>query len=126
MIIKQTAVNQDTEEHTRCTQDNKDYDILKQAKIGSDSYMNRGSQTLNLTQKVKSQNYKGFIQETKEVTASRADIDDASKEEKITNAKKQENAYLKSINDIMADKLKNPNSLFDAEALASHISIVTS
>ena len=99
---------------------------MKQAKIGSDSYMNRGSQTLNLTQKVKSQNYKGFIQENKEVTASRADIDDASKEEKITNAKKQENAYLKSINDIMADKLKNPNSLFDAEALASHISIVTS
>ena len=81
---------------------------------------------MNLTQKAKGQNYQGFTKESKDVTASRADIDDASKEEKITNAKKQENAYLKSIEDIMADKLKNPNSLFDAEALASHISIVTS
>jgi hypothetical protein len=60
------------------------------------------------------------------VTASRADIEDACKEVKLTSAKKQENAYLKSIEDIMTEKLKNPNSLFDAEALASHISIVTS
>jgi len=43
LIIKGTAVNQDTEEHTQATQDNKDYETLKQAKIGSDSYMNRGS-----------------------------------------------------------------------------------
>jgi len=43
---------------------------------------------LNLTQKAKGQNYQGFTKESKEVTASRADIDDASKEEKITNAKK--------------------------------------
>ena len=93
---------------------------------GSDSYMQRGSQTLNLTQKSKALNFQGFTQETKDVTASKADIDDASKEEKITNAKRQELAYLKSIDDIMAEKLKNPNSLFDAEALASHISIVTS
>lgn len=81
---------------------------------------------MNLTQKHKGQNYQGFVKESKEVTASRADIDDASKEEKITNAKKQENEYLKSIDSIMTEKLKNPNNLFDAEALASHISIVTS
>ena len=61
---------------------------MRQAKIGSDSYTNRGSQTLNLTQKAKGQNYQGFTKESKEVTASRADIDDACKVEKITNAKK--------------------------------------
>jgi len=53
LIIKGTAVNQDTEEHTRATQDNKDYEALRQAKIGSDSYTSRASQTLNLTQKAK-------------------------------------------------------------------------
>jgi hypothetical protein len=126
MVIRGTVVNQETEEHAQATADNKAYEQLKQNKIGSDSYMQRGSQTLNLTQKSKALNFQGFTQETKDVTASKADIDDASKEEKITNAKRQELAYLKSIDDIMAEKLKNPNSLFDAEALASHISIVTS
>ena len=43
LIIRGTAVNQDTEEHTQATQDNKDYETLRQAKIGSDSYTNRGS-----------------------------------------------------------------------------------
>ena len=38
----------------------------------------------------------------------------------------QEKDYYKQINDIMAEKLKHPHSLFDAESLASHISIVTS
>lgn len=38
----------------------------------------------------------------------------------------QEIAYKKSIDEIMKQKLKQPNSLFDAESLASHISIMTS
>lgn len=88
MILRGTAVNQDSEEHIQATADNKSYEALKQNKIGSDSYMQRGSQTLNLTQKSKSLNFQGFTQEIKEVTASKADIDDASKEEKITNAKR--------------------------------------
>ena len=33
--------------------------------------------------------------------------------------------YDNSVNNILADRLKNPNCLIDAEALASHISIVT-
>lgn len=45
---------------------------------------------------------------------------------KITDSQQQEINYAKNIEDIMAEKLKHPNSLFDAEALASHISIVTS
>ena len=33
--------------------------------------------------------------------------------------------YLQNIDDIMIDRLKNPNCLINAEELASHISIVT-
>ena len=44
---------------------------------------------------------------------------------RLTEAKQQEINYLKSIDDIMANKLKDKRSLFDAEALASHISIAS-
>ena len=44
---------------------------------------------------------------------------------KLSDAKQQELNYLKSIDDIMASKLKDKRSLFDAEALASHISIAS-
>jgi hypothetical protein len=42
MVIKES------EEETRVADDNKKYEELRQNKIGSDSYMIRGSQTLNL------------------------------------------------------------------------------
>lgn len=42
MVVKES------EEEARVAEDNKKYDELRQNKIGSDSYMNRGSQTLNL------------------------------------------------------------------------------
>jgi hypothetical protein len=57
--------------------------------------------------------------------ATNWDIDDASKQQRVSEAKKQQLEYVTSIEDIMVDKLKNPNCLIDAEALASHISIVT-
>jgi len=60
------------------------------------------------------------------VTASNWDIDDAAKVEKITDSQQQEIDYLKSIEDIMAEKLKNSKNLFDAESPASHLSIMTS
>jgi len=44
---------------------------------------------------------------------------------KLSEAKQQEINYLKSIDDIMSAKLKDKKSLFDAEALASHISIAS-
>ena len=44
---------------------------------------------------------------------------------RLSEAKKQQIQYQASIEEIMLDKLKNPNCLIDAEALASHISIVT-
>jgi len=47
------VVNHDTEENTQTIALNKEYEALRQNKIGSDSYMARGTQTLNPTQKVK-------------------------------------------------------------------------
>lgn len=85
--IPGVVVNLDTEEHTKCVEDNKIYDTLKQNKIGSDSYTMRGSQTLNLTQKTKNEEFKGFVQEHKDCTASNWDIDDASKIQKMSEAK---------------------------------------
>ena len=60
VIIRGTVLNQDSEEQIQATADNKEYDQLKQNKIGSDSFMHRGSQTLNLTQKHKGLNFQGF------------------------------------------------------------------
>lgn len=105
---------------------NKTYEALKQSKIGSDSFTVRGTQTLNLSQKSKNEVFYGFTQENKEATASNWDIDDASKGVKMSEAKQQELNYLKSVDDIMTAKLKKPGNLFNAEELASHISIMDS
>ena len=125
LFIPSSLVPNDTPEHTQIANENKLYDALKANKIGSDSYTERGSQTLNLTQKLKEIHYKGFTQESKELQATNWDIDDASKQQRISDAKKQQLEYITSIDDIMTEKLKNPNCLIDAEALASHISIAT-
>ena len=50
----------DTEDHLQVTNENKKYKELQDNKIGSDSYTERGSQTLNLAQKVKEIHFKGF------------------------------------------------------------------
>ena len=49
LFIPGVVVAMDTEEHVQVTNENKKYEELKQNKIGSDSYTERGSQTLNLT-----------------------------------------------------------------------------
>lgn len=43
LVIRGVVVNQETEEHAQATADNKAYEQLRQNKIGSDSYMQRGS-----------------------------------------------------------------------------------
>lgn len=58
--IPGTIVVVDSDHDTQTQELNKKYEELRQNKIGSDSYMNRGSQTLNLTQKSKNVNYIGF------------------------------------------------------------------
>jgi hypothetical protein len=49
--------------------------------------MARGTQTLNPTQKFKPVQFIGYTQESKEITASTWDIDDASKMVKLSDAK---------------------------------------
>lgn len=49
LFIPGVVVAHDTEEHGIVTNENKKYEELKANKIGSDSYTERGSQTLNLT-----------------------------------------------------------------------------
>lgn len=126
MNIPARMIFSETEEEQQIQEINKKYEELRQNKIGSDSYMHRASQTLNLTQKHKNNNFVGFSQESKEVTASKYDIDDASKQEKISDAEQQVREYYKSIEDIMTEKLKNSKNLFDVDAPASHLSIQTS
>jgi hypothetical protein len=58
--------------------------------------------------------------------ATNWDIDDASKQKLISEAKKQQLQYGQMVEELIQEKLKNPHCLIDAEALASHISIVTS
>ena len=86
--------------------------------------MQRGSQTLNLTLKSKEIPKPKFEQESKDLQATNWDIDDASKQQRVSEAKKQQIQYTQMVDDLIAEKLKNPNCLIDAEALASHISIV--
>ena len=59
-FIPSSLVPNDTAEYGVLTNENKKYEELKANKIGSDSYTERGSQTLNLNQKAKEVNYKGF------------------------------------------------------------------
>ena len=55
----------------------KRYDAFLENKKGSDNYTDRGSQTLNLPQKTREINQKGFTQENKEIQASWWDIYDS-------------------------------------------------
>jgi len=85
--IPGVVVNHDTPPYFEAQKNNKAYEALRQSKIGSDSYMIRGSQTGVFTSKTKSENFEGFTQEHKEVTASMYDIHDASKLLKVTESK---------------------------------------
>jgi hypothetical protein len=125
LFIPSSLVQNDAEEYTVIASENKKYEELKQNKVGSDSYMQRGSQTLNLTLKSKEIPKPKFEQESKDLQATNWDIDDASKQQRVSEAKKQQIQYTQMVDDLIAEKLKNPNCLIDAEALASHISIVT-
>jgi hypothetical protein len=79
LFIPSCQVQKDSEEFTAIAAENKKYDELKANKIGSDSYMQRGSQTLNLTLKSKEIPKPKFEQESKDLQATFWDISDASK-----------------------------------------------
>jgi hypothetical protein len=79
LFIPSSLVQNDAEEYTAIASENKKYEELKANKVGSDSYMQRGSQTLNLTLKSKEIAKPKFEQESKDLQATNWDIDDASK-----------------------------------------------
>lgn len=80
LFIASSMVQNDGPDYTVIASENKKYDELKAAKVGSDSYMQRGSQTLNLTLKSKEIPKPKFEQESKDIQSSKWDIDDASKQ----------------------------------------------
>ena len=57
--------------------------------------------------------------------SSNWEIADAQHQMDLKDYEEAEMQYLKSIEDIMNENLKTPDCLFDAESLATHISIVT-
>ena len=79
LFIPSQLVQNDYEEFTVIAAENKKYEELKANKVGSDSYMQRGAQTMNLTLKSKEIAKPKFEQESKDLQASNWDIDDASK-----------------------------------------------
>ncbi len=90
MMIPSSWVQNDGEEFTHLSAENKKYDDLRQNKIGSDSYTQRGSQTLNLTMKTQEIQKPKFEQESKDPQASKWDITDALKTQKVSDARKQQ------------------------------------
>jgi hypothetical protein len=93
LFIPSSQIQNDTEEFAQVAAESKKYDELKANKVGSDSYMQRGSQTLNLTLKSKEIAKPKFEQESKDLQATNWDIDDASKQKLVSEAKKQQIQY---------------------------------
>jgi hypothetical protein len=118
----------ETEEFNIIDEENKKYEALIANKKGSDSYEGRGTQTMNYTLKSREINCTDlhtFIEHPVFVQASNYDIDDASKQENIGEAQKMTNGFYESIQRTMTERMKDPRCLIDAEALASHVSIVS-
>lgn len=100
------------------------YKKLLSYKVGADSYNNRGSQTLNLTQKPKDiAPDKIFMIKDMKVQVNNYEIEEENRKIREDDGAKMVRIYEKSIEDIMNEKLNNPRALIDSEELASHISI---
>jgi len=64
-----------------------------------------------------------FVEHPVWVQANPYDIMDASKMESVSAAQKMTTEFYNSIHRTMAERMKDPRCLIDAEALASHVSI---
>ena len=95
------------------------YEIFLENKKGSDNYTERGSQTMNLTQKTREVSHKGFGLENKEIQASWWDIYDSQQQKVVTEAERMKSEYYAMIDEIMTERLKTPGCMIDAEALAA-------
>ena len=103
-----------------------DYKKLLSYKVGADSYNNRGSQTLNLTQKPKDiAPERIFMLKDMKVQVNNYEIEEENRKIREDEGARMIRIYEKSIEDIMNDKLQDNKALIDSEELASHISINT-
>lgn len=116
------VVDDQLDEYNRVIEMNKKYEELERNKVGSDTYHDRGSQTINLTQKTRDVNQRGFTTADIHTQSSKWDISDSTQEKERTEAEKFKADYEAQIFKTMSEQLKHPQCLIDAEA-ASHISI---
>jgi hypothetical protein len=77
VVAAQTSGDTDNEEIAQVAAAIERYDLFLENKKGSDNYTDRGSQTMNLTQKTREVSNKGFVHENKEIQASWWDIYDS-------------------------------------------------
>jgi len=118
----------ETDEYTVILNENEKYDKLLAGKKGSDDYELRGSQTQNHTIKsreIHCTELHTFVEHPVPIKASPWSIDDAAKEEKKTELEKMNEGFYSGIQHTMDEKIKDPRCLIDAEALASHVSVVS-
>ena len=118
VVAAQTSGDQDNEEIASVDHAIKRYEAFLENKKGSDNYTDRGSQTMNLTQKTREVSNKGFSLEHKEIQASWWDIFDSQQQKQVTEEEKMKTDYYAMIEEIMTERLKHPGCMIDAEALA--------
>jgi len=123
LYIPGVQVAHEGEEFVAVQEANKKYHSLIENKVGSDSYHDRGSQTMNLALKSREIQNKGFVHENKDTQATKWEIEDARKQKTQKESERMEAEYLKTIDEIMTERLKHPQCLIDADALASHVSV---
>ena len=80
VVAAQTSGDGDNEEVQEVDAAIKRYETFLENKKGSDNYTERGSQTMNLTQKTREVSNKGFTLENKEIQASWWSIYDSQQE----------------------------------------------
>ena len=121
VVAAQQAADATDNDEAKAVQDAiQRYDSFLENKKGSDNYTDRGSQTMNLTQKPREISNKGFILEHKEIQASWWDIYDSQQQKQVTDEQKMKSDYYAMIEEIMTERLKpgSNNGMIDAEALA--------
>jgi len=119
VVAAQTTGDSNNEEVTIVDAAIKRYEAFLENKKGSDNYTERGSQTMNLTQKTREVANKGFTLEHKEIQASWWDIYDSQQQKQVTDEERMRSEYYAMIDEIMVERLKHPGCMIDAEALAS-------
>lgn len=77
VVAAQSTGDTINEDAAKVDSANQRYDTFLENKKGSDNYTERGSQTMNLTQKTREVSNKGFTLEDKDIQASWWDIYDS-------------------------------------------------